>query len=271
MRVVPAVLAFTLALTACGSGGAPGSASEEVARDYVQAINARDGERVCGLMTEAVADEFSASDGSLSCDQTVTGLVGYVEDAGMAQFLQYRLVDVRPGATEGDYSSVHMSLDARRRSSSAAQAFESCRIDDTLWLTREDGELRIAKPSLALYVAAGASTVQEEVLAPPGVDVAASNDQPLDCVPEQGVKPDAGAPEQTPAALAALLDGESDQVSDVRCFDADGSDGWDVVCTYFDARLGERMKSGYRWGPNSAIMSGGSVPANMHLPAAPAE
>jgi hypothetical protein len=57
----------------------------------------------------------------LSCDRTVSGFIGYVEDAGMPEFLEYRLGDVRPGATQGDYSSIRLSLEARRRSSSGEQ------------------------------------------------------------------------------------------------------------------------------------------------------
>ncbi len=144
------------------------------------------------------------------------------------------------------------------------------RFEDTVWLTRDGGELRIAKPSLALAVAFGATNVQDDVLAPPGVETGTGNDeQRLECEPDEGVQPDPGAPRQSPAGLAALLDEESDQVSDVRCVEADRSDGYDVVCTYFDARMGEHMKSGYRSGPESSIIGGGSVPANMPLPAAP--
>jgi hypothetical protein len=134
----------------------------------------------------------------------------------------------------------------------------------------EGSELRIAKPSLALYVAFGATNVQDGVLAPPGLETGTGNDeQRLECEPEKGEQANPEAPRQSPAGLAALLDQESDQVSDVRCVEADGSDGYDVVCTFFDARMGERMKSGYRWGPSSSIIGGGAVPENMPLPAAP--
>jgi len=270
MRLALALVASALVLTACASGGAAGSDdSEKLARDYVEAINARDGERVCGLMTKAAADELSAPDGSLSCDQAVAGFIGYDEDAGMPEFLQYQLEGVRPGATQGEYSSIRMSLEGRRRASDSAQAFETCSFEDTVWLTRDGGEFRIAKPSVALYFAFGATNVPDEAWAPPGADTGASNgEQVFDCTPEEGEQPDADAPAQSPAGLAAQLDQES-EVSDVRCFEAEASDGWDVICTYFDTRLGERMKSGYRWGPNSTVMSGGSVPAGSSLPPAP--
>jgi hypothetical protein len=75
---------------------------------------------------------------------------------------------------------------------------------------------------------------------------------------------------KSPAGLAAQLAQESDQVSDVRCFDANESDGWDLIRTYLDARTGERLKSGYRIGPGSVISSDGAVPEDMPLPAAPA-
>jgi hypothetical protein len=92
----------------------------------------------------------------------------------------------------------------------------------------------------------------------------------LDCRPEQGEQPDLDAPLESPAGLAAQLAQESDQVSDVRCFDANESDEWDLIRTYLDARTGERLKSGYRIGPGSVISSDGAVPEDMPLPAAPA-
>ena len=272
MRLLPLLLASTLVLTGCGVGASAGSDDPEaLARDYVEAINARDGARVCALMTADAAAELSAPERNVSCDRTVSGFIGYVEDAGMPEFLEYRLDGVRLGETQGEYSSIRLSLEARRRSTSAEQAFETCRFEDTVWLTPEGGELRVAKPSMALHVAFGATNVQDGVLAPPGVDAATGEDveQRLECESEQGVQPDPDAPRQSPAGLAALLDEESDQVSDVRCVEADGSDGYDVVCTYFDARMGDRMKSGYRWGPESSIIGGGSVPADMSLPPAP--
>jgi hypothetical protein len=113
----------------------------------------------------------------------------------------------------------------------------------------------------------GATNVLGEVLAPPGVEADDEEELLLDCKPEDGEQPDPEAPLQSAAGVAALLDRESDQVSEVRCIEADRSDGYDVICTYFDARMGERMKTGYRWGPNSTISGGGAVPADMALPA----
>jgi hypothetical protein len=271
MRLVPMLLASALTLTGCGVGasGRPDT-PEGLAHDYVAAINASDGERVCALMTADAATELSVPDRNVSCDRTVSGFIGYVEDAGMPEFLEYRLGGVRPGETQGEYSSIRLSLEVRRRSTSAEQAFETCSFEDTVWLRHEGGELRIAKPSTALYVAFGATSIPNEILAPPGVEAAAGGEERLlECEPEKGVQPDPEAPRQSPAGLAALLDQESDQVSDVSCVEADGSDGYDVVCTYFDARIGGRMKSGYRWGPESSIIGGGSVPADMSLPPAP--
>jgi hypothetical protein len=271
MRLVPVLLASALLLTGCGAGasGAPDS-SEELARAYVGAINARDGERVCGLMTRAVAAELSVTDSNIPCDRTVAGLIGYVEDAGMPEFLRYRLGGVRSGATRGEYSSIRLSLEARRRSTSGEQGFETCSFEDTVWLTREAGELRIAKPSAALYIAAGATNVPGGVSAPPGLKAAGEDEGPqlIDCEPESGKQPDPEAAPHSAAGFAARTAQEL-SVSDVRCFEAEGSDGWDVVCTYFDPRMGERMKLAYRVDPLGAISSSGAVPGSMPLPPAP--
>jgi hypothetical protein len=270
MRLIAVLVTSAFALTGCGAGDLGGSDSpEDIARDYVQAINGSDGERVCALMTADAAAELSASDGSLPCDEAVAAFIGYVEDAGMPEFLSYRLAAVRSGATQGEHSSIRLSLEARRKLTDAEQTFETCSFEDTVWLAREGGELRIAKPSLALYVAFGATNADDSVLAPPGVEASGNNKQPLDCEPERGDEGDPEAPFESPAGLAAHLAQEDDQISDVRCIEAEGSDGWDMICTYSDGRLGERMKSGFRFGPNSTLMSGGAVPEAMPLPAAP--
>ena len=65
-----------------------------------------------------------------------------------------------------------------------------------------------------------------------------------------------------------LLAREVSAASDVRCFEGDARDSWDVICTYFDATMGARMKLGYRVGPGAAITGSGSVPEEMPLPAA---
>jgi hypothetical protein len=217
-------------------------------------------------MTKSAAAELSDPDRNLHCDRTVTGFIGYVEDAGVPEFLRYRLGSVQSGATRGKYSSIRLQLEARRRSSDARHAFERCRFQDTVWLTSDGGELRIAKPSLALYVAFGASTVRDGVLAPPGVEATTGDERLLECKPEKGTKPDPNAPMQSTAGLAALLAREASSASDVRCFEGAASDAWDVICTYLDATMGERMKLGFRVGRGGRITGSGSVPEEMSLP-----
>jgi hypothetical protein len=169
--------------------------------------------------------------------------------------------------TQGDYSSSRLRLEARRRSTDGRQAFERCSFEDTVWVTHDGSELRIAKPSLALYVAFGAS-LHEGVLAPPGVAATSGEERQLDCKPEKGVRPDPDAPAQSVAGLAALLARESSGSANVRCFEGNAGDGWDAICTYFDATMRERMKLGFRVGPGAAITSSGSVPEEVPLPAA---
>jgi hypothetical protein len=90
MRFAPVALASALFMTGCGAGASSGSDNqEELARDYVAAINARDGERLCALMTRAAAAELTVR--IVPCDRAVAGFIGYVEDAGSPEFLQHRL------------------------------------------------------------------------------------------------------------------------------------------------------------------------------------
>src|ERR687891_122687 len=83
--LVMLVVALGLTVAACGTeaGGESNSSTTRLARDYIRAINARDGEGVCALLTEEAAEQLGFVDEGLPCASTVGGLIGYLSRAGL--------------------------------------------------------------------------------------------------------------------------------------------------------------------------------------------
>jgi hypothetical protein len=272
--VLVVALAFTLA--ACGSeAGSDGdSSTTRLAQDYVRAINARDGEGVCALLTEEATEQLSLTDEDFPCARAVAGLIGYVEDSGSPEFLRYESVDAKAGSERQGFRSVRLALEARFHTESDGGNFEVCRFEDTVWFTHEAGGWRIAKPSLALYAAFGVGQFPAGTLAPPSAGASGDQDggvsrlEVLTCQRDAGAEAASSAGGKWNAAsLAEHLAEDEDHFVDVRCIDAAGHEGWDFVCTYFDPTLGKRMKVGHAVEADGmALVGSGSVPADSWLP-----
>lgn len=70
-----------------------------------------------------------------------------------------------------------------------------------------------------------------------------------------------------PVSIASHLAEDDAHMTDVRCIDASGHDGWDFVCTYRNARLGKRMKIALSvTGNGKALVGSGAVPEDSWLP-----
>ena len=277
MRSVPIILLFALSLTLTACGAQPdregAGTPTSVVQDYVQAINARNGEAVCAFLTDDAVKQLGLDDAGLPCARGVAGFIGYVEDSGSPRFLRYESVDAQEGAEEEGLRSVRLSLEARFHSDSAGGTFEACRFEDIVWLERTAEGWRIAKPSLALYAAFGAARFPSEILDSPGneasdKDAHLARSELLRCRPVVGREADSPVTEDwNPASMTSHLAESDTHFSDVRCIDAAGHDGWDFVCTYHDARLGKRMKMALSVTANGkALVGSGAVPEDSWLP-----
>lgn len=273
--LVMLVVALGLTVAACGTeaGGESNSSTTRLARDYIRAINARDGEGVCALLTEEAAEQLGFVDEGLPCASTVGGLIGYVEDTGSPEFLRYESIDAKPGSERQGFMSVRLVLEARFHVESGGGNFEVCRFEDTVWFTRGVDGWRIAKPSLALYAAFGAGQFPAETLAPPGAASAdevghLSRAELLACRRDVGADAASSAGgDWNAASLADHLAEDERHFVDVRCIDAAGHEGWDFVCTYYDPTLGKRMKVGQSVvAGGKALVGSGSVPEDSWLP-----
>jgi hypothetical protein len=154
------VLALVLAAGGCGGSpaGAGGSTPEEAARAYVDAINARDGETVCGLLVDSAAHEFRIPDWG-ECPRVVSGFIGYQEDSGTDVFERARIVELREGEQRGELRSLRLRLEVEQES-----GLET--VEDVLWLVEEDGSWRLARASGLLYLAFGGGIPEDAHEAP---------------------------------------------------------------------------------------------------------
>jgi hypothetical protein len=160
-RICLAVV-LLLGLTTGGCGGSPaemgGATPEETARAYVEAINAKDGKTVCGLLVESAAYEFRIPDWG-ECPKFVSAFIGYKEDSGSPGFNGATIVSLTDGETQGELRSVKMRVAVE--SDRGADSF-----DDAIWLVERDGRWRLAKASATLYVAFSGGAPADVLAAP---------------------------------------------------------------------------------------------------------
>lgn len=277
MRCVPVVFLFALSLTLTACGAQPdreaAGTPTSLVQDYVRAINSRDGQAVCASLTDDAVKQLSLGDAGLSCARAVAGFIGYVEDSGSPEFLRCETADAREDSEKQGLTSVRLSLAARFHSESAGGTFEVCRFEDVVWLESRAEGWEIAKPSLALYAAFGVTQFRSDALDPPGGeagDEAAqiARSELFRCQPvvgQEATSTDSG--DWNPVSIASHLAEDDAHMTDVRCIDASGHDGWDFVCTYRNARLGKRMKIALSvTGNGKALVGSGAVPEDSWLP-----
>ena len=120
-----AVLASTLALFACG-GGDDREEVEQVVRDFVQATNERDGERLCGdLLTQEYLEKYTGATGdgaAEACEEQLDVISG----------LRLRLIAVERVTVDGEAATVRATIATGGQR--ATRRFE---------LAKEDGDWKL--------------------------------------------------------------------------------------------------------------------------------
>ena len=118
-RLVCLALLLTLVLSACGGGDDSGDAKQAV-RDFVQATNDRDGDRLCGdLLSQEYMEKATGASGDKAkdaCEQQLSLIKG----------LKLRLVAVGDAEVDGDRATVRATIvtDGQRQSRSFQLAKE---------------------------------------------------------------------------------------------------------------------------------------------------
>ena len=130
-------------------------------RRYVDAIDARDGALLCGLV-DGIAD-LDLPVRRPSCAESVSESIGYRDPRGVPVF---------ESATMAGGPEVDLDGNAARATATVVTEFadrdEPSVEDDVIYLTRGNGGWVIAKPSSTLYRAIGTPDVPPDVLEPPG-------------------------------------------------------------------------------------------------------
>lgn len=134
---------------------------QRAVRDYVAAIDDRDGAALCELVATLSELELPVTKGD--CAVSVSASIGYRDPRGIPVFER--------AALAGD-ADVELSGDEARATATVVTEFadrkEPSVEDDVIYLERGDGGWVIAKPSSTLYRAIGTPDVPPDVLAPPG-------------------------------------------------------------------------------------------------------
>jgi hypothetical protein len=132
-------------------------------RDYIDAINAKDGGAVCALLVPGSIEQMDLPVQRGSCAASVDASIGYRDPRGIpwkhTELLKLRKVEVSNGRTATVLASIRTDFADRDEPS-----FE----DDIVFLTRSDGQWLLTKPSASLYRAVGVADVPLAVLSPPG-------------------------------------------------------------------------------------------------------
>ena len=119
-RLACVALMLTLALSACG-GGDDGDDAKQAVRDFVQATNDRDGDRLCGdLLSQEYMEKATGASGDRArdaCKQQLSLIKG----------LKLRLVGVGNAQVDGDRATVRATIvtGGQRQSRSFQLAKES--------------------------------------------------------------------------------------------------------------------------------------------------
>lgn len=159
MRHRPLVLAAVLLVSAfagCGGpargGHSPASGSPAgIARTYVEAIDARDGARLCGVLAPYIAGRFDMATrdpdqptGYHGCGPFLSHFVGYVEDCCPPEFVHARVLELGEPRREHGLTRVDATIALETKQE---ERHSTRRIHDVIWLAPFGGRLRVAKLS----------------------------------------------------------------------------------------------------------------------------
>ncbi len=139
-------------------------AAARTVRAYVDALDSRDGDRVCALLAPGALAELPLPEARGSCAASMDASIGYRDPRGLpvwdgAKVTRVRVIDLGAGADEAKVVATVVSEFADRDEPSVE--------DDVVYLVGDDGRWLVAKPSATLYRAVGIADVPPTVLSPP--------------------------------------------------------------------------------------------------------
>lgn len=136
--------------------------AERVVREYIEALDERDGAAVCGLLAPGALDGVKLPHDRGSCAASLNASIGFKDPRGLPQFAGVAVAQM--GSTDVGAKQARVTTTIVTR---FADRTEPSIEDDIIYLTRVGDELLVAKASTALYRAVGIADIPPEVISPP--------------------------------------------------------------------------------------------------------
>jgi len=138
--------------------------AEQTVRDYVDALDARDGAAVCDLFAPDALTPVKLPEPGDDCAASVAASIGYRDPRGLPVWKHATLEHMRVNQLADDGESAQVVATVV---TTFADRDELSTEDDVVYLTRSGGHWLVAKPSATFYRAIGVGDIPATVLAPP--------------------------------------------------------------------------------------------------------
>ena len=133
-----------------------------VVRDYLEALDAHDGGRACGLFVPGALARVDFPRDRGSCAASLSASVGYRDPRGFPVYDRSRIGRIPSVSIDGSGARVVATIVTH-----FAGDREPSVEDDLIYMRNADGQWLIVKPSATLYRAIGVGDIPPQVLAPP--------------------------------------------------------------------------------------------------------
>lgn len=138
--------------------------AERAYRSYIAAINARDGESLCGLIAPGFERTLEPPAQRSGCASTIRASIGFSEGRGFPVWEETILSGIEGLQTSAGATEARVTADIVTR---FADRTEPSVESDIAYLERDGGDWRLAKASGALYRAIGKPDFPPSVISPP--------------------------------------------------------------------------------------------------------
>jgi hypothetical protein len=137
-------------------------AAGRTVREFVEALDQRDGALACSLLESGALGEIAVPQPRGGCAESMQASIGYRDPRGLPVWRGAELSNLRSVQIDGATARVVATIVTR-----FADRDEASVEDDIVYLSREGDGWLIAKPSATLYRAFGIADVPPTAISPP--------------------------------------------------------------------------------------------------------